>query len=177
MRGRPSAKTPREAPDTVPDYVLESWRTTVHVQMHFNDLQLKLRNFAMSVFVAVVAGWGAALKYGGVLEYGGVTVHSSACVAAGGIFAIVGFYLMDLGYHQLLRGAVNHGMNLEQVYKDKHAAWELGLSLEIKESSPLPIFWWMKLQSEGRLRWLYRFLIAGLGLLIAVGYFASPPPV
>jgi phosphoglycolate phosphatase-like HAD superfamily hydrolase len=42
--------------------VVESWKQTVEVQQHFNDLELRIRNFAITILFASVGGAGFAAK-------------------------------------------------------------------------------------------------------------------
>jgi hypothetical protein len=37
---------------------VELWKTTVGTQQHFNTLQLQLRNFALTLYLAVLAAAG-----------------------------------------------------------------------------------------------------------------------
>ncbi|MEM1398025.1 MAG: hypothetical protein AAGH38_11345, partial [Pseudomonadota bacterium] len=45
--------------------LLSAWKQTVDVQMHFNDLELRIRNFAFVLTGAFLALGGYALRDGG----------------------------------------------------------------------------------------------------------------
>lgn len=49
------------SPDDLP-HVIEVWKKTVDVQQHFNDLELRIRNFAISLLVAVVGAAALVTK-------------------------------------------------------------------------------------------------------------------
>lgn len=89
--------------------VLEAWKQAVAVQMHFNEMAMKLRAFALTLVAALVTAQSLAENEDG---YG-------AIVAA--IVAWFAFYLMDrFWYHSLLIGAVLYGRALERFADEKH---------------------------------------------------------
>jgi FMN phosphatase YigB (HAD superfamily) len=47
--------------DTVP-IALEAWKKTIDVQQHFNDIELRIRNFAITLLVAVLGATAFAMK-------------------------------------------------------------------------------------------------------------------
>jgi len=92
--------------------LLEAWKQTIATQMHFNDIAMRLRAFALTLVAAVLTA--DALSTG--LQ--GYTAVVALLVVWGA------FYLMDRWwYHYLLLGAVLHGSALEDRARD------LGLTL------------------------------------------------
>lgn len=82
--------------------VFEAWKQAVTVQMHFNELAMKLRAFALTLISALVTAESLAGNEGG---YG---------ATAAAIVSWIAFYLMDrFWYHSLLIGAVLYGRSLE----------------------------------------------------------------
>lgn len=98
--------------------LLDVWKKTVDVQQHFNDLELKIRNFAVTLLVAVVAGVGLALKDSVTIHFANSDWPLAPWIVLAGMFAWAMFYIMDrLWYHQFLYGAVKHGMQVEKELK------------------------------------------------------------
>src|SRR5947207_128781 len=97
--------------------IIEAWKQTVAVQMHFNDLALRIRSFALTIVAAILAASGLGQGC------------ANALVLAAPLVIWPAFYLMDrFWYHPLLVGAVFHGMAIEAQAKD------LGFTLSVKDS-------------------------------------------
>jgi hypothetical protein len=47
---------------------VEAWKTTVQVQQHFNDIEMKIRSLAITVLTAVLAAAAVAIKNGTKLD-------------------------------------------------------------------------------------------------------------
>lgn len=96
-------------------HLVELWQVTVDVQKHFNDLEMKSRNFGITILSAAYAGAGIAffnLYSFGVGLLGGVPVHSLIIGIATIVWLLI--WVMDRHwYHRLLVGAVKAGMDLE----------------------------------------------------------------
>ena len=98
--------------------IIEAWKQTVAVQMHFNDLAIRIRSFALTAVAALLTASGLAQGQGNRL----VLVAALVLWAA--------FYLMDRWwYYHLLLGAVTHGLALEEQARD------LGLTLSGERSA------------------------------------------
>ncbi|MGN4077802.1 hypothetical protein, partial [Burkholderia gladioli] len=63
--------------------LMKMWEKTVDVQMHFNDLQLRIRNFAILIVSAFVGGFGVALKENYLVE-----IHGAAIPVASLLFFV-----------------------------------------------------------------------------------------
>ena len=109
-------------------HVVEAWKKTVEVQQHFNEIEMKIRNYAITVLVAVLGAVAFAVKEG-LPALAGVFL----CFGAVGVLL---FFFMDLAwYHRLLMGAVRHGVKIEQDHANDLP--ELGLTTAIGRASPL----------------------------------------
>ena len=98
--------------------IIEAWKQTVAVQMHFNDLAIRIRSFALTAVAALLTASGLAQGQG----------NRVVLVAALVLWAA--FYLMDRWwYYPLLLGAVSHGLALEEQARD------LGLTLSGERSA------------------------------------------
>jgi len=101
--------------------LLEAWKQTVAVQMHFNDLELRIRNYALTLLLA--AGGAASISLKEEIYFhvpgGAVQRHISVLLLSFGLIGWLGFYLMDrFWYHKLLYGAVRHGQFIENKFGD-----------------------------------------------------------
>jgi sterol desaturase/sphingolipid hydroxylase (fatty acid hydroxylase superfamily) len=116
--------------------LLEVWKVTIDVQKHFNDLSMRVRNIAITVFGALLAAAGYALKDGATVTILDRSFPLTAWILVAALFCWFAFYLMDLHwYHRLLRGAVRHGKSLEKALS--HRLPEIGLTHAIDAASPV----------------------------------------
>lgn len=114
--------------------VIEVWKKTVDVQQHFNDLELRIRNYALTVLGGLFAVFGFAIK-----EHAYNWGFIGVLVAA--LFLIYAFYFMDRHwYHRLLIGSVNQGLFIENRYRNNFP--EIGLTKAIGDRSPAKVWWW-----------------------------------
>jgi hypothetical protein len=92
--------------------LMEAWKQTIAVQMHFNEIAMKIRAFALTLIAAILTAESLAKAQGSYW----------AIVAA--LISWIAFYLMDRWwYHYLLLGAVVHAGDIEEQAK------QLGLSI------------------------------------------------
>ena len=109
--------------------LLEVWEQCVDVQMHFNDMEMKIRSLAVTVITAISGAIGYLLKENIYHQF--IIILSFI-----GIAAWLCFYLMDrFMYHKLLIGAVNSGINIEKRLESLGINVDLGE--QIKQASPL----------------------------------------
>ncbi len=108
---------------------VEAWKKTVDVQQHFNDLELRVRNFAITFTAAVLGLVGWALKEG-------MDSLLPAGLLAIGTLGWLAFYLMDRHwYHRFLDGAVAHGQGIEDWLCTATGTEVFSLASGIKEAS------------------------------------------
>lgn len=139
--------------------LLEVWKVTVDVQKHFNDLSMRVRNIAITVFGALLAAAGYALKDESVVTIFDRSFPLTAWILLAALMCWLAFYLMDLHwYHRLLRGAVRHGETVEAALQ--HRLPEVGLTKAIDAASPI-----YGLRASHRLTLFYGLF--GLVLLVA----------
>jgi hypothetical protein len=85
------------------------------VQMHFNDLELRIRNFAITILGALLGGAALTLKDQVRVTIHGHSMPAAALLTAAAIIPWLAFYFMDwFWYHKLLIGAVKHGVAIEE---------------------------------------------------------------
>jgi hypothetical protein len=116
--------------------IIEIWKTIVGVQMHFNDIGMRIRSMFVTILLALFASIGFLLDRGLVLEIGRIDVQFATLIPLFGIFGALLFYFIDrYWYHRLLVGAVKHSLqNIEIKYKAELP--ELALSEAIGAESP-----------------------------------------
>ena len=143
--------------------VMEAWKMAVQVQQHFNQLELQIRNFAITLVAAVIGAAAFAIKESYVLLIGSTAVSAAVPVFLAGVVGLLAFYFMDrFWYHNLLIGSVKHALKIEKRYSTNTP--ELGLSTVIGKSSP-QTFWRFEIHSSQKIDLFYA---AGLTLLIVL---------
>jgi phosphoglycolate phosphatase-like HAD superfamily hydrolase len=119
-------------------FVVDVWKKTIDVQQHFNDLELRIRNYAITVLAAILGVVAFALKENLSIRLYGWTVSVGGALIMAALVGWVAFYFMDRWwYHMLLYGAVMHARSIETRY-GKFAP-ELLLTKAIGDASPIQI--------------------------------------
>ena len=96
---------------------LETWKKTVDVQQHFNDLEMRIRNFAITVVGALLAAVGFTYQQGLEVDLLGFRMPAAFGFVFAAIFAWLAFFSMDrYWYHVFLRGAVRHASIIEDEF-------------------------------------------------------------
>lgn len=160
---------------------LEVWKTTIEVQQHFNDIEMKVRGLALTVLTATLGAAAVAVRDGTVIEVFGLGVKLGAAVLGAGLIAWCGFYFVDqVWYHRLLIGAVRHAQQLEDLLEEKVPG--AGLTRAISDASPYPGqigVWRAKitytLHSRHKLSVFYG-LVAVVLIVLSIGIQLGNPP-
>ncbi len=140
----------RKMEDQQRKQIIEIWKTIVEVQMHFNDISMRIRSLFITILLALFASIGFLLNKELNLEILGYNVQFATLMPLFGIFATWLFYFIDrYWYHRLLVGSVKHAIEIEKKYKNDMP--ELSLSDAIGEESPY--------QPRGGVRWLANLLV------------------
>lgn len=116
--------------------VVDIWKKVVDVQMHFNEIEMKIRGLFVTIVLALAAAQGFLLDKGLSFSFGHLNVLYATFMPLLGIVAACLFYFMDrYWYHRLLMGAVKQGAYIEK----KYARYlpELALTEKIGEESPV----------------------------------------
>jgi hypothetical protein len=154
--------------------VVEFWKTAVQVQQHFNDLELRIRNFAVTALVGALGATAFALKEEYAIFLHGVRIQIAPGIPLAGMLGLWAFYFMDRHwYHRLLLGAVTHTVALEKALTPPPHS---GLSINIGDYSPTR---WRHFEFHSSEK-LDLFYSAGLVLLASVFFVlaisdTSPP--
>lgn len=154
------------SPSETAGQIIEMWKKTVEVQQHFNDLELRIRSFAITLLVGVLTVTGLTLKEGVTITLWSVAVPVGTFILLGGLVAWFAFYAMDrLWYHRLLYGAVRHGQYIES--RLTTAFPEICLTEAIARESPLTFPRKFKIHTRLKMD-LFYCTIAAVILLVAV---------
>ena len=166
-------------PDTTVDdktttqYALETWKKTVDVQQHFNDLEMRIRNFAITVVGALIASVGFTYQQGLQANVFGVRISAGVGLVLAAAFAWLAFFFMDrYWYHVFLRGAVKHASTIEKEFADRIPGISLGTTIS-QMSGNVKILCW-KTNSERRLTIFYAAGLAMLGVVLLTLLIAQP---
>lgn len=120
------------------DRALEAWKVTIGVQQHFNDIGLKVRQFALTVLAAVLAASAAVLDTGTAVKIWGFTTSLAVLFLLAGALVWLAFYFVDrIWYHPLLLGAVKHAEQLEEMLTDDVPG--ISLTRSISNASPVTV--------------------------------------
>ncbi len=134
--------------------IIEIWKQVVNVQMHFNDIEIKIRNFAITIFTFVFAGVGFCIKENVFIYKFGISFSFAALVSGIGIIVLFALFIMDKWwYHRLLHGSVSQGLNIENSFSDFYP--EMNLTTTIKKASPINL-WLFKIKFDSNFK-LYTF--------------------
>jgi hypothetical protein len=157
---------------------VEVWKKIVDVQQHFNDLELRIRNFALLVTGAFIGLGGYAIKDGGTATVFCLHVSVAGLVVFCSLLPLAAFYLMDrLWYHRLLEGAVAAATPVEGRLREMGLVIELGT--KISEASPITLFS-KKVRSKHKMDGFYGLIALGiliLSLILAFGVQPANRPV
>lgn len=154
---------------------IDIWKKVVDVQQHFNDMGLRIRNFAITIIGALIAAIGVMSQKGMFITLFGMKFPIAVSLVIAAILAWGAFYFMDrFWYHVLLKGSVDHATNLEKALKDRFPGIALGETISAR-SGAVKVFG-VTMNSIRRLNTFYGL---GLAMLIVVGvalYGAAPAP-
>lgn len=132
---------------------LETWKTAVAVQQHFNTIEMQIRSLAVTVFTATIAAAGV--------------IHGhSRVVLFGGLVAWIAFYGMDRWwYHRLLESSVDKAEAIESFLGEIGYQNAVGLTTAISAGSPVKLFGW-NIHSTTKIDLFYALVALVLVLLV-----------
>lgn len=129
---------------------VDVWKHVVSVQMHFNDMEMKVRNLYFTILAAAIGAIG--VMHGRRIEITYLDMKVSVVLVI--LFAIVLvsalFYFIDRHwYHRLLMGAVKLGAQIEKDHQLDLP--EIQLGTRILDESPVHL-------KKRRWKWLFFFV-------------------
>lgn len=152
---------------------VEAWKKTVDVQQHFNELELRIRNYAVTILAAMVGATVLVLKEGYAFTAFDRSIPVASVLLLGAACVWSTFYFMDRWwYHRLLYGAVRHGRFIEaRLGRDLP---EAGLTQEISRHSPMQV-WPGKIRSTRKMDIFYGAVFSLLLAAAVLVLFALRP--
>src|SRR5436189_6381726 len=93
------AASPRDDADV--EFAIDAWKTTVDVQMHFNDICMKIRNLAITVLVGAVGFAGYSMKEALEFDFREFHVPVGTIIALAGLVGWTAFYGMDRHWYHV----------------------------------------------------------------------------
>jgi phosphoglycolate phosphatase-like HAD superfamily hydrolase len=174
--GAPELVPLKGAPSKLVDLSLEAWKQTIAVQEHFNDLEFRVRGFALTFLSAL-------FTVAGILwQLDRASYAPAIIVGLLGVGAVIVFYLIDQHhYHRLLQGSVEHGRRVEAFLREQTGLTVFDLTGEIKAESPIGAGK-RQLHSEEKIRRFYFWvgvIVFGIAVVFAAVAFVNgikPPP-
>ncbi|MFU0866140.1 hypothetical protein [Kluyvera ascorbata] len=153
---------------------VDVWKTVIDVQKHFNDLEMKVRNFGILILSAFISAIGVSFNSGSEFTALGNNYSVAAILAFGASIVWLLFYFVDVyWYHPLLLGSVRKGLALE-----KEIASDLpniNLTETIGNSSPKNILFWKDMHSTGKANLFYfGVLFVLLAICFSLLFFKAP---
>lgn len=119
--------------------VIPIWEKIIDVQQHFNDLELRIRSFALTAFTFMIGAIGYVEKEKLVIALAGFSLPYSSILCVIGFIIIWAFFYMDkYWYHRLLQGAVEQASIIESKWRRYFP--EIGLSSCIGRMSAHNLF-------------------------------------
>lgn len=98
--------------------LIEYWKQSTQVQQHFNDVSMKVRNFAVVVFSAFLTGVGLSIHKSIFIDISGWHLNAAVLFSFAGLLATQLIHFMDTyWYHVFLKSAVAETLKLEEEIK------------------------------------------------------------
>jgi uncharacterized membrane protein len=110
--------------------ITEEWKQITTVQMHFNEMIIRMRTLAVSVVISVFGGAGfvVARYRDQFIKLEGRSFHISVFVAAAGLLLWLTIFIVDYCYYyKLLLGAVRRGYEIDKAFSASPAFGTLHL--------------------------------------------------
>ncbi|EKO3500162.1 hypothetical protein K6U20_17565 [Vibrio fluvialis] len=148
---------------------VEVWKKIVDVQQHFNDLEMKVRNFGLLIVSAFISAIGVSLKSQYEAEVVGYNIPVATFLALGSFIVWMLVFLVDVyWYHPLLKGAVLKGIEMEKQIKTQLP--NINLTGKIGEESAVSILGFKNVRSTTKAKIFY-LGIGGVLLILTVLIF------
>lgn len=140
---------------------IEIWKTIIDTQKHFNDIEMKIKNFAILILSAFIGAIGVSFKSGYTFSFFTLEIPVASILGFGAAIIWGLFYFVDVyWYHPLLRGAVKQGIAIEKQLKTDFP--NINITETIGDESPSNFFFKKNVHSTGKAKIFY------LGVLIVL---------
>lgn len=181
-KGKPEEQGPslQLSRDQEVGHYIGLWKQAVEVQMHFNDIEWRIRGLALTVATFALGAAGIAAKDGTKVGW----FSLGALVIVIGLLLWYAFYFVDrVWYHPLLKASVAHGTRIEN--EIRRSLPEAGMTASITAGSAykprglVRIFSGRKnMHSDDKLVWFYKtgaFALVLAAIAFQVGALLAQP--
>lgn len=148
-------------------HYIDLWKHTVTVQMHFNDIEWRIRGLALTAATFALGAAAVAAKDGAQVGW----FSLGALVLIIGLLLWYAFYFVDrVWYHPLLKAAVAQGTEIEDEIKKSlpRAGMTATITARSEYQTSGPVRWLSRknvMHSDDKLVWFYT--VGGMALAIA----------
>lgn len=116
-------------------HYIEMWKQTITVQQHFNEIEWRIRQLALTALTFALGAAAVAARESSSVTIFGARFQLASILLVFGLILWLSFYFVDqVWYHRLLIGAVKHGEELERAIQSQLP--EAGLTMAISQASP-----------------------------------------
>lgn len=137
-----SPSSPQPADSERLKLVVDTWKHCVGVQMHFNDISMKIRTLYFTVLAAAMGLIGVVQDKRINVPTPPIAIDLALFVVAFLIPLSMLFYFLDrFWYHRLLLGAVGHCADIEKRYGQELPELKLGAKISSESAVAVPPFW------------------------------------
>jgi hypothetical protein len=178
----------REMP-AAPNYerlkiAVDVWKHGISVQMHFNDIEMRIRNLYFTILAASLGLIGVVVGKHIQIPFFKMEISISVVVMVAVIPVSMLFYFMDRHwYHRLLQGAVAQCAEIERSYAAQLPEIQLGSKISQQSPVEFPGWWWKwifffvrdprfrqnsRLHSDQKIEVLYKSVIWGAAAIAGV---------
>lgn len=152
---------------------VDVWKKVVDVQQHFNDLEMKVRNFGLLIISAFISAIGVSLKsqYSAVVfEY---DVPVAAFLSCGALVVWLLVFFVDVyWYHPLLIGSVKKGLEIENQLSEQLP--NINLTHTIGNESSIDIGPFKKVRSTRKAKIFYLGIAVVLAAMsVGIGFMGK----
>ena len=140
-------------------FLLEEFKICVNVQMHFNDMLLKIRTLVITFIISIFGTAAFLLSQDLYFNIFNFPLHSSVFIILFGIVLSLGICILDyFYYYKMLIGAVQRSYDIKEKFEEnKNNPLELfKLPIEVRDA----------IGKEGKSK---NFVLIFYGLIIAIG--------
>jgi hypothetical protein len=153
--------------------LLEEWKTTVDVQMHFNDMLMRLRTTGISIVLAFFGAASISLQYSQLyLQSTYFSFHAAVLIISSGLVLLVSVFVLDyFYYYKMLLGSVERGYQIDKLFSEKPLSelTMMGMSTEISRAIGKP-------HASKYYVWAFYGLVLVFGIVFIIGILLGYVP-
>lgn len=103
------------------EFLKEEFKLSVDVQMHFNDMLMKMRTLVITFIITIFGAAAYLLKERIHVKIINYQIHPSAFIVLFGVILSIGVFVMDyFYYYKMLIGAVNRSYDIKTKFDENY---------------------------------------------------------